>query len=221
MVLGGVPPAAGIDALLCDSQLTTNLSCEVVDKIFYRSSPVLTLSATSFHYDQSRFLNDSGAPLSDHIPIRTEFSYSLSSTIRLSDLTGGPHGTAFNDLTSLPASPVAKSVTLAGGSRLDSVSVTLTDGSVFTHGGDGGTAVTLTLASGEYVTGIATCTGEYEDHTRNFWMEITTNKGRTMEAGTTTDTCYTQTAPSGMGLVAWYGRSGDEIDMVGAIWATQ
>ena len=181
----------------------------------------MNLTADSFHYDQSRFLNGSGAPLSDHIPARVEFSYDLSSTVRLSDLSGGPHGTWFNDLASIPPSPETTSVTLAGAERLDSVSVALSTGTSFSHGGSGGSPVTLTLSSGEYVNAISTCVDQYNSHTRNFWMQVTTNQGRTLAAGERTATCFTQTAPSGMGLAGWYGRDGDEVDLIGAIWATQ
>lgn len=131
------------------------------------------------------------------------------------------HSTYFNDLPSLPASPKVATVTLRGGSRLDSVAFTLTSGATFSHGGTGGTAGSLTLASGEYLTAATLCWGTYSGNTRNFYALLTTSKARTLASGTTTSSCATASAPSGFGIVGIYGQGGDEMDQIGWIYAKQ
>ena len=76
-VLGGVAPTPGSPALLCDEAAPTN-SCEVVDKILYRSGKSVTLKASSYSNDHSAFLNADGLPLSDHFPIATTFTWTKS-----------------------------------------------------------------------------------------------------------------------------------------------
>lgn len=185
----------------------------------YRGSKLINLSSTDFFYDTARFLSSDLALLTDHNPVRIEFSWSLTSSLRQSDLFGGPHGTYFNDLPSLPSSPKVASVTLRGGSRLDAVSFTLTSGATFSHGGTGGNANTLTLASGETITTAKLCWDKYNSETRNFYAQLTTSTGRTVAAGATTANCATVTAPSGFGIVGAYGQDGDEMDQLGWIYS--
>ncbi|KAB5596424.1 Endonuclease/exonuclease/phosphatase family protein [Ceratobasidium theobromae] len=219
--IGGAAPAAGSDALVCPDGVPTDINCEVVDKVFFRGSKFITLASQGFYYDTARFLTTDLATLTDHNPIRIEFAWSLTSTLRQSDLYGGPHGTWFNDLPSLPSSPKASSITLRGGSRLDAISITLTSGTVFSHGGTGGTAYSLTLSSGEAITSVKLCWGQYNNQTRNFYALVTTSTGRTVSAGATTSDCATATAPSGFGVVGTYGQGGDEMDQLGFIYAQQ
>ncbi|KAK9470691.1 Endonuclease/exonuclease/phosphatase [Dipodascopsis tothii] len=219
-VEGGDPPAAGADAIVCDNPTLVN-TCETVDKLFYRSNGFIELTNNGFYYDSLRFLSDNATTLTDHNPIRTEFSYSLNSTFRMSDFVGGPHGTWFSDFTtlrSLPSSPVVSTITLRGGSRLDSVAVTLSTGTTLTHGGTGGDASSLTFSSGEYITSAYLCQGEYDSHTRLFYAKFTTTLGNTVSAGKTTDDCYSFTAQSGYGLVGFHGQDGDEIDQLAIVW---
>ncbi|QRW14709.1 endonuclease/exonuclease/phosphatase family protein [Ceratobasidium sp. AG-Ba] len=217
--IGGTAPAAGADAVLCPDGVPTDINCEVVDKVFFRGSKFITLTSKGFYYDTSRFLSTDLATLTDHNPVRVEFAWSLPSNLRQSDLYGGPHGTWFNDLPNLPASPKVSSITLRGASRLDSISIKLTSGATFTHGGTGGTASTLTLASGETITSVKLCWGQRNSQTRNFYALATTSTGRTVSAGTSTSDCATATAPSGFGVVGTYGQSGDEMDQLGFIYS--
>ncbi|KAH9853830.1 mannose-binding lectin [Lenzites betulinus] len=218
---GGTPPAGGADALVCPDGVPTDISCETVDKVFFRGSKLISLSATSFNYDTARFLSSNLSLLTDHNPVRVEFSWTIDANLRQSDLYGGPHGTYFNDLPVLPASPKLSTITLRGGSRLDAVAFTLTTGATLTHGGTGGTAHSLTLASGEYLTGAQLCWDQYNGDTRNFYAQITTSTGRTVAAGVTTANCASVTAPTGFGIVAAYGQDGDEMDQLGWIYAKQ
>jgi hypothetical protein len=218
---GGVPPAIGAAALVCPDGVPSNISCEVVDKVLYRGSKFITLTNTGFFYDTARFLSTDLATLSDHNPVRVTFSWTLAAALRQSDLQGGPHGTWFNDLPSLPASPKAKTLTLRGGARLDSVAISLTSGASFTHGGTGGTAVSLTLATGEAIVTGTLCWGQFNGDTRNFYALFTTSTGRTLTAGVMTASCATMSAPAGFGVVGFFGQDGDEMDQLGFIYAKQ
>lgn len=219
---GGVYPTAGADALLCDNP-SASLTCETVDKVLYRGSNLVSLSADSFLYAGKQFLNTNpqylGQILSDHNPVLVGFSWSTSSALRQSQFSGGPHGDWFNDAPKLPASPVASVLTFRGSKRLDGVSIKLTDGTTFTHGGTGGTANSLTLAAGERWISTELCTGQYNGWTRNFYIKATTSKGRTLEAGTATGDCSTFVADSGYGVVGFMGQDGDEIDQLALIYA--
>lgn len=214
---GGVNPTV---ETLCDNPSLTN-TCETVDKVFYRGSKSLTLEATYFNYESSKFLQSNGSILSDHNPITVNYTWSLSNSFRQSGFWGGPHGDWFNDLPSMPASPKASVLKFAGGSRLDSVALTLTDGTVFSHGGTGGTAVSLTLGSSEYWVKAELCEGVYSSETRNFYILATTSAGKTLSAGTATSDCVTYTAPTGWQIVGFMGQDGDEMDQLAFIYAPQ
>ncbi|KAJ5295573.1 hypothetical protein PENANT_c001G03481 [Penicillium antarcticum] len=220
--MNGVYPTAGADALMCDNPSSVQ-TCEIVDKVLYRGSDVVTLGADSFAYVGKLFTNTNpdylGDVLSDHDPILVDFTWSLSNSLRQSQFSGGPHGTWFSDLTGLPSSPAASVITFRGAERLDSVAVKLTDGTQFSHGGTGGSEVSLTLGSGEYWTTTELCTGVYNDNTRNFYIKATTSAGNTLEAGTATGSCTTFTADDGFAVVGFVGQAGDEIDQLALVYA--
>lgn len=207
---------------LCSNPSTTD-SCETVDKVLYRGSSIFKLEATSFNYESKKFLQPDGNILSDHNPVGVNFTYSLKGALRQSGYFGGPHGTWFSDLSVLAAKskPTAKVLTFRGARRLDSVGLTLTDGTVFTHGGTGGDQATLTLASGEFWTSAVLCQAKYKNHTRNFYIKATTSKGNTLESGSSTGDCATFTAPSGWQIVGYMGQDGDEMDQLAFIYAPQ
>lgn len=210
------------DQLCINPQPASNPSCETVDKVFYRGSKFMSLTGTGFRYAGESFLQPNGSILSDHNPVLVNFTWSLNANFRQSDLSGGPHGTWFNDFDTLSSisEPSISSITLKGASRLDSVSATLNSGSqtILTHGGTGGKASSLTLNNGESVKSATLCQGKYSGQTRNFYMSVTTSAGRTISAGTQTSDCATRTAPSGFGVVGFFGRSGDEVDQLGLIY---
>ncbi|CZR52347.1 probable endonuclease/exonuclease/phosphatase family protein [Phialocephala subalpina] len=214
---GGVNPTV---ETICDNPSLIN-TCETVDKVFYRSSKQLTLSATYFSYESSKFLQSDGSILSDHNPITVNYTWAVSSSFRQSGFWGGPHGTWFNDLPSLPSSPKPSKLTFSGGSRLDSVGLTLTDGTVFSHGGTGGTSASLTLGSKEYWVSAELCQGQKDGETRNFYILATTSSGNTLSAGTATSDCATFSAPTGWQIVGYLGQDGDEMDQLAFIYAPQ
>ncbi|HEY4785648.1 MAG TPA: jacalin-like lectin, partial [Bacteroidales bacterium] len=219
---GGIPPALGSGDLVCADTsviLTSDFSCEVVDKIFYRSNKFITLTPLVYTLEDAMFRTSNGYMLSDHRPAYTKFKYTLASNLSFSDQFGGPHGTSYNDANSLPDSPKVSSIGIKTGSRVDQVNLTLSNGTTFTHGGTGGTANSLTLQSGEYVTSVYMCSGSYSGHTRVFYIKFTTNLGRTLGGGSATSTSVTYTAPSGWQIVGFHGRCGDELDKMGVIYA--
>ncbi|MEU6665500.1 jacalin-like lectin [Streptomyces sp. NPDC046727] len=215
---GGTAPAQGADPLLCPASAPPD-DCEVVDKVLYRGSTLVSLTATRYHDEWAKFLDAAGGNLSDHFPHTVDFSYTLNPKLRASDFFGGPHGTAFNDADDLPAAPAPRTLTLRGGARLDGVSLVHDGGTVLGHGGTGGTAASLTLAAGEHLTSVKLTEGQKDGRTRIFSAAFTTDRGRTLSAGTPTTDTATFTAPAGRQIVGFTGRSGDEIDKLGVLYA--
>ncbi|HKT00005.1 MAG TPA: jacalin-like lectin [Rugosimonospora sp.] len=213
----GVPPAAGDPALVCDETAITN-TCEVVDKVMYRSSKFINLNATYYNNEHAKFLDGTGAMLSDHDPITVKFSWSTNPAFQFSEQFGGPHGDYYDDIDSVPAGARATTLGLRSGSRVDQMNLTLSNGTTLSHGGTGGTAQTLTLGSGEYVVSAYLCEAQYNSHTRIFYAKFTTNLGNTLSGGTTTSDCVTRTAPSGWQIAGFWGRSGDAVDKIGFIY---
>jgi endonuclease/exonuclease/phosphatase family metal-dependent hydrolase len=219
LVRNGNIPAMGSPALVCDFPNMTN-PCEVVDKIFYRDSKFIDFTPTHYQLDNPDFVTDDGKPLSDHYPLLANFTWTRKGGFLLSDLFGGPHGTPFNDLAQLATSSVANKFTIRGADRIDQVGVQLTTGERLQHGGTGGTEKTLTLNAGEYVQSVKLCSGQENGHTRVFYMELSTNLGRSISAGTQTSSTVTYTAPAGWRVTGFFGNSGGEIDMLGIIYTS-
>ncbi|KAJ1569475.1 hypothetical protein HK405_004173, partial [Cladochytrium tenue] len=221
LIRSGVEPTAGTDAIVCASNPTYDETCEVVDKMFFRSSGAIQLTADHFEYAGYKFLQPDGSITSDHDPILVNFTWTFNRNFRQSSLWGGPHGDWFSDLPEISVPAKAHVLSFRGGSRLDSVGITLNSGQTFTHGGTGGTLVSMTLAYNEYWTAATLCQGQYNSHTRNFYISATTSAGRTLTAGASTSDCYTYTAPSGFQIVGYYGQDGDEMDQLGFIAVPQ
>lgn len=216
LVRNGSVPNLGEPDIACPFPNITN-DCEIVDKIFYRSNKYIQLTPANYNVVKT-FVNDQGQQLSDHMPLTVNFSYSLQNDFGMSDLFGGPHGTPFNDLENLSATSAPSVITIRAGSRVDNVGVTLTNGATLSHGGNGGTAKSLTLQSGEYISAVTLHSAQHNGHTRIFYIKITTSTGRTLEGGSQTSGSVTYTAPAGYKVSGFYGNSGDEIDKLGVIY---
>ena len=214
---GGVPPAAGSPALVCDDANITD-ACEVVDKILFRGNRYITLNLTRYGNDNAAFRTAGNKMLSDHYPIAADFRWTLNPALSLSDAWGGPHGSPFTDVATVPLSQRVTQVSLRAGSRVDQVGLKLADGTSFTHGGSGGTAQQLTLSEGEYLTSVRLDSAQYNGHTRIFYAQFTTNKGRTLSGGSRTSSSVTYTAPAGFQIAGFHGRSGTEVDSLGVIY---
>jgi hypothetical protein len=215
---GGVEPAKGSPTLGCDAANVTN-DCEVVDKVMFRGSKFINLSATSYNNDHAKFREDgTGLALSDHFPIAVKFAWSTNPAYTLSEQHGGPHGDYFNDINRVPEGARATAISLRAAKRVDQVGVTLSNGTTLTHGGTGGNSSSLTLAGNEYVNSAYLCQAKHSGHTRIFYAKFTTNLGRTLAGGTTTENCVTRTAPPGWQIAGFHGRSANEVDKLGFIY---
>ena len=137
-----------------------------------------------------------------------------------SDMMGGTQGGAFDDAMLMPVAPEVKSITLRSGDRLDYIEFLLRDGTRLGHGGSGGSAHTLELALGEFITYARLCTGEHDSSTRVFYARLGTNKGNEVEGGVETSVCTNFTAPEGRQIAGLYGRSGYEVDALGFLYVS-
>ncbi|KAL3671629.1 hypothetical protein V7S43_003542 [Phytophthora oleae] len=142
--------------------------------------------------------------------------------VQLSESFGGPHGNDFSDQASVVSGQTVTSITVRAGDRVDGVSLSISapNPQTFTHGGTGGTANTLTLAAGEQITSMEAHWGEKDGHTRVFYLNFGTSAGNSISGGTQTDSTGSATAPAGYQLGGFFGRDGDEIDLLGAIWSS-
>lgn len=217
LVRDGSAPAPGDPALTCP-ETDPGVECEVVDKILYRGSRLLTLEATRYANLDADFRDDNGAKLSDHFPIAADFTWTRNPNFRASDQFGGPHGTSFTDIDGIPVDARPTTILLRAGARVDQVGLTLADGTTFTHGGTGGTAKSLTLEPAEHITSVRLCRGRKNGRTRVFYARFTTDRDRTLEGGTPTDDCVTRVTPPGWRLAGFHGRAGDEVDKLGFLY---
>lgn len=216
LIRDGIAPSDG-DALMDDSD-KNGPNYEVVDKIFYRSSPSLELTALSYRLEDTIFVDEKGEQLSDHYPITVTFQYTKNPNIKMSNYWGGSGGTAFNFLsndTVIHTKPTA--LTIYAGARLDGISVTYEDGTVLSQGGKGGSAQTLVLENNEYLTEVIFYKNKYNGDDRIFYGEFKTNIGRVISGGTKTGESFTFSAPSGYYIAGFFGRSGTNIDQIGMI----
>lgn len=214
LVRNGDAPELG-DALIDPTQLN-GPNNEVVDKIFYRSSPYIELQPTQYLLEDSYFTDSNGAQLSDHYAISAVFNYTLASDLAMSDLFGGGGGTPFNQLNSVLDRTIT-SFTLQSGARVDGFSVGFSDASSLAVGGTAN-ASTITLDPDEYITSVTVHRGQRNGDYRIFYMSLSTNKNRTLSGGTTTNNAVTYTAPSGWAIAGFHGRAGTELDSLGVIY---
>ncbi|CCE12076.1 conserved exported hypothetical protein [Bradyrhizobium sp. STM 3843] len=217
-IRGGSVPAVGSGDLVCGPTQTARPDCEIVDKVLWRGNGYLSLQAKAY-VDHQDAVDSSGTQLSDHHPIEVDWTYATAASFALSDQFGGPHGTSYNDSSALPSTPVVKQLTIQTGNRVDHVEIALSNGYVFSHGGTGGTTQTLTLGNGEVLSSVNLCIDQYQGHTRVFSINFATSAGRHLSGGATTASCTTYTAPAGWQIAGFHGRSGDEVDKLGVVYA--
>uniref|UniRef100_A0AAV1V557 Jacalin-type lectin domain-containing protein n=1 Tax=Peronospora matthiolae TaxID=2874970 RepID=A0AAV1V557_9STRA len=142
--------------------------------------------------------------------------------VQLSESFGGfQDGIEFSDQATVVAGQEIGSITIRGNKRVDGVSLEVLGPSVTTynHGGKGGTDHVLKLGEREYITSMEVHRGEKNDGKRIFYLSFGTSDGNTISAGTKTPEMLTVTAPEGFQLGGFFGRCGDEIDTLGAIWS--
>ncbi|OWY98082.1 hypothetical protein PHMEG_00031245 [Phytophthora megakarya] len=138
---------------------------------------------------------------------------------------GGNYGHPFSDEKMVKSGQKVLSINLRAGERVDAVMLNIVkptggEGPLI-HGGIGGDLKKpLALAEGEYIISMEAHNGEHKGHTRIKYIKFTTNKGNFIEGGTKTDEIGLDTAKEGYQLSGFVGRSGDELDLVGAIWTS-
>ncbi|POM67931.1 Hypothetical protein PHPALM_15970 [Phytophthora palmivora] len=137
---------------------------------------------------------------------------------------GGPHGKDFSDSGMVKSGQKVLSVSIRSHKRVDAVSLNIVNPSgeetTLYHGGNGGEMNTTALAEGEHITDIEANWGKELGHTRVKYIKFTTNLGKIIEGGRHTDSVGVDNAKEGYQLGGFVGRSGDEVDMVGAIWTS-
>jgi hypothetical protein len=142
--------------------------------------------------------------------------------VQLSETFGGPHGDEFSDQAATTSGQTITSLTVRGAARIDGLTleVSAPTTQTFTHGGTGGDPYTLTLGPSEYITSMEAHWGQKDGHTRVFYLNFVTSAGNSVSAGTQTDSTGSVTAPVGYQLGGFFGRDGDEIDLLGVVWTS-
>ncbi|KAG4064916.1 hypothetical protein PC123_g389 [Phytophthora cactorum] len=142
--------------------------------------------------------------------------------VQLSESFGGPHGKQFSDQLAVSSGMTVTSVTIRAAERLDRITleVSAPKKMTFTHGRSGGKEDTLVLKDGEYITSIEAHLGKKRGATRVFYLRLGTSNGRSISGGTETEIKGSAEAPKGFQLAGFFGRFGDEIDLIGAVWAS-
>ncbi|KAL3668946.1 hypothetical protein V7S43_006233 [Phytophthora oleae] len=203
----------------------------MVKFLFQAIATVLLLaSSTSAHTqldfdklatDAKNYLTPSttvtGAPATEDRPL-----HPLLSGIEF----GGTGNNAYEYRDAVEPGEVVRGVTIRAGKRVDGLGIIhqdLSGNPVTLENGaraGGGDPQTLTLGPGEYIKTIEAHTGAKDGRKGIFYIKFTTNLGNSVHGGTPTNDVGTQTADEGYQLGGFYGKSGDEIDSVAAIWAT-
>lgn len=192
---------------------------EVVDKVFYRDSKFVTLKPVAYRLENTRFVDSAGTQLSDHYPVTVKFTYTQAANVTLSDTFGGSGGIGFNYLANLPEA-LPQKLTLRSGTRVDGLALTYPNGTVLSNGGTGGTANSIVLASGEYISSVVLAKGikSGTDTYRICYAKFTTNRGQVLVGGSPTGNTVTYTAPTGWYVAGFFGRSETEMDKLGLIY---
>lgn len=120
------------------------------------------------------------------------------------------------------SNPKVASITVTGNKRLDAISFTMASGKTLTHGGEGGTPRTVKFEKDEYITFVKLCWGPKKKNTgsdRIHYIFIKTSTDRAFEKGLETWNCKDISAPKGLAIVGAHGRSANEVDQLGFIFA--
>lgn len=78
LLRNNVLPLQDDNSLMDCEPNATNATCEVVDKIFYRSSNKIKLTPTSYQLDNPLFYDKDSMQLSDHKPMSAKFTYQIN-----------------------------------------------------------------------------------------------------------------------------------------------
>ena len=130
---------------------------------------------------------------------------------------GGIGGDSFSDQGAVDAGAQIRSIMLRGEDRLDKIEWASDSQVEASHGGDGGSPITLNLSEDEFLVKaefILTKSGD-----RVSYLKLTTNKGNSVEAGNTGNRdLRIIDAPEGKAIRGFSGRADEEIDSFGLIY---
>lgn len=138
---------------------------------------------------------------------------------------GGSGGDAFNDITALGNGiehgdkPYITKIGLRSGARIDQVSLEYSHGLNVSHGGNGGSANSISLPSGTTLQQVEICKNYTSKHdsTTVHYIKFTLSNGSTLAGGTKGGDCTTLKSNKGYPTVGFRGRSGNELDSLGII----
>ena len=244
---GGSPPASGTPSVECkfpnpNPGTPVDTKCELIDKILYRSSPLVRLSPQQYLNEDLKFLTPSGGPLSDHYPVSVSFSWESNPVLRAGDDFVGltPEGTNDGErFSDLPSGGVSFAEALWGGGyitelelksglRLDALSYTMSNGEKRTRGGGGGlpsSTLRIDVVSKETVTYVEACEapGKLCGSLTVVYFHAQTSSGKSVEGGekplAKDGRCSMWVAPgAGWTLVGFQGRAGKEVASLGVVW---
>ncbi|TDH71315.1 hypothetical protein CCR75_005571 [Bremia lactucae] len=135
---------------------------------------------------------------------------------------GDKYGGQFDYRFSKNFGDILKGVTISTGKRVDSIGVIFQTPQhkqvKYSYGGDGGNLQTLMLQQRERITGIEAHSTVKDGRKRISFIKISTNLNRSIQGGTKTDDVDKEDAENGFQLMGFYGRRGDEVNSVGALW---
>ena len=132
---------------------------------------------------------------------------------------GGTGGGYFDDLEHLALTARLTGLKLRCGGRVDAITACYADGSSLTHGGPGGEEQVLQLRDEEYVRQVYIGAGRYRGMVSVHYLKFVTSHGRVLEGGKNSGKNLQFVADSGRHIVGFRGRSGQELDKIGPIFA--
>ncbi|KAF8428535.1 endonuclease/Exonuclease/phosphatase [Tirmania nivea] len=247
LLRGGSPPESGTPSVECpfpnpNPGTPVDTTCELIDKILYRSSPLVRLNPQQYLNEDLNFLAPSGGSLSDHYPVTASFTWELNPVLRAgADYVGlasegANEGKRFSDLPSSSVSFAAAlwesgyitELELRSGLRLDALSYTINNGEKKKRGGCGGlssSTLKIDVANKETVTYVEACEGPGElcGSLTVVYFRVQTSLGQSAEAGekplAKEGRCSVWRAPGeGWTLVGFQGRAGKEVESLGVLW---
>ncbi|KAF4042810.1 Jacalin-like lectin domain [Phytophthora infestans] len=138
---------------------------------------------------------------------------------------GGTGNDAYEYRDAVEPGEVVRGVTIHTGKRVNDIGIIhqnlAGEPVTFFASGKGGDPHTLMLGPDEHITSIEAHTGEKDGRKRISFIKFTTNKGNSVSGGTPTNDIGKESAPEeGYQVGGFFGKRGDEIDSVAAIWAT-
>ena len=132
---------------------------------------------------------------------------------------GGSGGDYFDDLEHLALTARLSALKLRCGDRVDAITSCYADGSSLTHGGSGGEEKVLQLRDDEYIRQVHIGAGRFRGRVTVHYLKFITSHGHVLEGGKSSGKNLEFVADTGRHVVGFRGRSGQELDKIGPIFA--